>query len=153
MNKNKFYKYFVIVGLMCISFTAGRHLGPKSVSNQSTEQIKTDQTKNVDRNQNVIETTKETRSPDGTVVIEKRKEKETSTQTQVQKNSETSKSSSQTIENRPSYRIGMQYVPAIKGLQDSSYTGVLEKRLFSEVYVGVTASSLHVFGVSLSLGF
>lgn len=148
------YKKYLLVACVCVvAFSAGRFSAPKSVTTAETEQQTVDQTKNIDKNQNVVETTKETHTPDGTVVIEKRKERQTTTQTEIKTDIEASKTSTTMVENRPSYRLGIQYEPAIRGFQDSVYTGVVERRLFSEVYLGVTVSSRHTIGLSLSLGF
>lgn len=133
--KNK--KNLIVIAMLVASFALGRFSSPKSVQTLEKE--------NVNKNVNVVETTKETRMPDGTVITEKRKEKETSTQTE--------KVSSKTVENRPSYRVGLIYEPAIKDFQEASYGVILEKRLFSELYVGVTVDSEKTIGLTVSLGF
>lgn len=140
------YKRYALAGLaLALAFSAGRFSAPVKVETREVEHV----VDNVNRNQNVIETTKETRMPDGTVVKETRKEKETSTQTE--RESQTSKT--QNIENRPGYRIGILYEPAIKGFQNQSGALILEKRIFSEVYIGISVSTNHTAGVTLSLGF
>jgi hypothetical protein len=124
------------IGLL-IAFFAGRFTAPKNVQTRETE--------NQRREQNVREDKKETRLPDGTVIIETRKEKETVTEKQKESKSKT--------ESRPSYRVGLVYEPAIRGFQDVTYQVVLEKRILGELYVGVAARSEKTVGITLSLGF
>lgn len=146
-------KYLLIAAIAVISFLVGRFFAPKSESSKQTSHTQTTKNEDVNRNQNVVETTKETTLPDGTVIKEIRKEKETSTQTSRETNTEKNKSLEKTIESRPSYRVGVGYDPAIKGFQDVSYSVTIEKRLFSELYFGVKVDSRHTYGLSLSLGF
>jgi hypothetical protein len=148
----KLKKLAIVLVLCVVSFSAGRYLGPASESKTETEHTQTQTDENINKNQNVTEITKRTTMPDGTVIVETRKEKETSTQTQVQRLSEADSSSKTQTENRPSYRLGVMYEPAIRGFQDVVYGGIIERRLFSEVYLGVTANSRHTFGFSLSVG-
>ncbi len=142
MDKPKLYA--LACALLISAFLAGK-FSVNSAQSKSSEQ--TQKVVNID--QNVVEVTKETRSPDGTVVKETRKEKETITQ----RSSETSKVSSQTIDSKPSYRVGVLYEPAINGLQKESGALIVERRLFSELYLGVSVSSNKTIGIGLSLGF
>lgn len=145
--------YTIGIVLSIILVLIGRFTAPTKVETRVVERVVTRETENTNRNQNVIETTKETRLPDGTVVKETRKEKETSSQ--KERHSETDKTSiaTKSIETRPSYRVGVLYEPAIKTFQDTSYSVILEKRLFSELYLGVAGGSRRTIGVTLSIGF
>lgn len=149
----EYKKYAIGVVLLLASFSIGRFSAPRSVTTKDSEHSEVKQNEDVNRNQNVVETTKETRLPDGTVVTETRKEKDTSTQIARETNTEIQKISSTQTEVRPSFRIGLGYEPAIKGFQDNTYSVTLEKRLFSEFYVGVSAGSRRTIGVTVSLGF
>lgn len=137
------YKNLILITVASLAIGAviGRYSAPKNVTN------KDEQTRTVNTNQNVTESSKETRYPDGTITIEKRKEKET------KKITEEERKSSSTTESRPSYRVGALYEPAIKSVQEVSYQVIVEKRIFSEVYGGVSASSRRTVGLSISLGF
>jgi hypothetical protein len=139
------YKYAIAMALLIIAFSVGRFSAPKSVQTKETETTHIDQNKD----QDVVETSKETKLPDGTVIIEKREEKETKVQTVTN----IEKQTTQTVEVRPSYRVGVSYDPPIKGFQDTLYSVTIEKRLFSEFYIGLTGNSRHELGISLSLGF
>lgn len=148
------YKLYGIIAALClVAFSAGRFSSPQSKETKETDKITQEQVKNTDQDQNVVVTTKETKSPDGTIITETRKETETKTETQVQTNSETTKSLDTKVESRPAYRLGVAYDPAIKDFQDSYYAVTIEKRMFSEVYMGIQVSSLHTIGLTASLGF
>jgi hypothetical protein len=146
-------KYAVVLALMVVSFSAGKFFGPKSVQTTETEHVETTTNQNTNKNQNYIETKKETRQTDGTVIIETRKEKETTTQTTRETNTETAKTSETLVESRPSYRVGVGYEPAIKGFQNVTYAVTVEKRLFADIYMGISGSSRRTIGLTLSLGF
>lgn len=147
-------KKYGLAGLILVAaFSIGRFSAPKKVEIKEVVKEVVRESSHVDRNQNLVEIVKETRMPDGTVVRETRKEKETSTQTGRQRDSSTSRESSHTVEVRPSFRVGGVYQPAIKGFQSDGYGLILEKRLFSELYVGVLAQSDKTVGLTLSLGF
>jgi hypothetical protein len=148
------YKMIGAVLTLClVSFSAGRFFSPASTETKTSEHTATHETVDTNRNQNSVETTKETKLPDGTIIIERRKEKETSTQTESARNAETQKDSSTKTETRPSYMVSVVYEPAVKGFQETNYSGIVERRLFSEVYLGVSFSSSRTAGIVLSLGF
>ena len=138
-------KYLAVAGLLVLAFLGGRYSSPARTELEKTSQTEVSQNKN----QDVVEIIRETHKPDGTIIKETRKEKETSIQTQK----ETSKSLTQITENRPLYRLGVLYEPPIKGFQDQNYSGMIERRLFSEFYAGISVSSQKTVGVVLSFGF
>lgn len=146
-------KYAVVAALVVVAFSVGRFTSPKVVQTKATEHTTTHQDENINKNQNIVETTKETKLPDGTVIVEIRKEKETSIQTDKQSSIESKKFSVQTTESRPSYRVGVIYQPPIKDFQPENYSLTLENRLFSELYIGAQLGSDKTVGVSLSVGF
>jgi hypothetical protein len=135
------------------AFSIGRFSAPKSI--QTKDSVRTDSQTNTitDKNSNTVEVVKETRLPDGTVIKETRKEKETSIQTERQRVASTVRESSSTTEVRPSFRVGGVYQPAIKGFQENGYGLILEKRLFSEVYLGILVESDKTAALTISFGF
>ena len=138
-------KYAIALALLVAAFSIGRFSAPAKVE---TKQITCD-SEVKDRDQNIKEVTRETKRPDGTTVKTTIREKETITKTARQSESVTSK----TVEVRPSFRVGVLYEPAIKSFQKESGSVILEKRIVSELYIGVSASSNRTVGVVLSLGF
>jgi hypothetical protein len=146
-------KYGIGALLLVIAFSAGRFTAPASVQTKQSEHTTTSENENINRNQNTVVTTIETHRPDGTVIKETRKERETTTQTERSKNAQTDKSFSQTAESRPSYHLGVGYQPGVRSFQPEVFSVLIEKRLFSEVYLGVEARSDKQFGLILSLGF
>lgn len=149
----KYKKIGYLIAGLSVAFSIGRFTAPAKVQTKEVERVVYRENQSTNRNQNLVEIKKETRLPDGTLITETRKENQTSTQTQTEKNSESKKSSSKTIEVRTAYRVGAIWEPVIKGFQEASYSVTLEKRLFSELYVGVSVSSQKTIGFSVSLGF
>ncbi len=146
-------KYIVMMVLLVAAFSAGRFSSPAKVETKEVEKSVQQTDESVNRNQNVTEVTKETRLPDGTVIKETRKEKETSTQKESESLTDKEKSSSKVVENRPDWRVGGIYEPGFSSFQSDSYTLMLERRMFSELYLGVSYSSRNTVGIAISLGF
>lgn len=146
-------KYLIAVALLIGAFLAGRYSSPARSETKKSVQTQVSADENINRNQDVVTVVTETRKPDGTFIKETRKEKATSTQTQKQVEKQSQKSFSQVVENRPDYRLGLQYNPPIPNFQDRLYTVTLEHRLFSEFYAGVSVSSDKTIGLVFSLGF
>lgn len=146
-------QYGIVAVLLIAAFSIGRFFSPASLQLKSSVTDNKHDNQTVTQNQDVVEVITETRKPDGTTIIEKRKEKETSTQTTHERDSQKETVTSKTIEVRPSFRIGGVYEPAIKGFQESHYQVILEKRIVSELYVGISGRSDRSFGFTLSLGF
>lgn len=147
------YRTYYYLGIaLVVAFSVGRFSAPKSVEIKEVVKTVVVESENINRNQNSVEVVKETRMPDGTFITERTKTKETTTQTERARSSETEKSVSKVVESRPSYRLGVVYHPAVRSFQSEVISGVLEKRLFSELYVGVLVRSDRTVGISLSFG-
>jgi hypothetical protein len=142
-------KYLIPVLVAVVAFSLGRFATPAKVEVHEVEKVVTEQSK--DKNQDVNETTKETRLPDGTVIIEKTKDKKTSIHSETETTKE--KEFSKVIENRPDWHIGLGYEPAIINFQNVSYSVILQRRIFSEFYAGVSVTSNKTVGVVVSIGF
>lgn len=136
---------------LVIAFLAGRYFGPQEVQIKEVEKVVYKESLKQDRNQNVREVEKETRLPDGTVIKERIKTKETETLTDYRTEIEKRKEKSQVITSRPDWRLGLVYEPAIPNHQEDAYTGLIERRIFSEIYLGVSIGN--ELGVILSIGF
>lgn len=142
---NNWKVYLIGLVLLVIAFSAGRFSAPAKIETKQVEQSESHTT----RDQNVVEVTRETKAPDGTIIKETRKE----TQTTATRETEIKKVSSTSIDIRPSYRVGVLYEPAIRGFQGVSGSLLVERRLFSEVFIGASYSSNKTIGLILSLGF
>lgn len=149
MNNYKYY--FIYAAILVVVFSLGRFSAPASTQTKSDEHTVQHSDVNKDKNQDVKEVKKETHLPDGTVIIETSKEKQTSTHVETKNDSEASKSISTKTELRPSYRLGVLYQPPIGDFQKDSYAGIIERRLFSEIYAGLVIGK--TVGLTLTIGF
>lgn len=143
-------KHYGLVGLLLVgAFSIGRFSAPKKVEIKEVVREARRENETIDRN--IIEIITEIVRPDGTK--ETRKEKETSTQTERKRDTVTLRESSKSVEVRPSFRVGGIYQPAIKGFQGDGFGLILEKRIVSELYVGVMGMSDKTVALTISLGF
>lgn len=139
MIKIKYVLAALIISVAC--FFLGKYTTPTKVEIKEVEKIVYRETKkkNTDK---VI-----TISPDGTKV--------TTIKTQTETNSELDKQSdkSNTIKNRPGYRINILYFPMVLNNEKEIYILDVQRNIFSELYIGVSISTQQNIGISLSLGF
>jgi hypothetical protein len=148
MNK----KHIVIAAVIAaVFFSLGSFLGPKEVEIKEVEKIIYKESKRTDRNQNVKEIEKETRLPDGTIIKERIKTKETETITDLRTEVDKSSEKTSITKARPNWRLGLIYEPAIKGLQEETYTGLVERQILGEIYLGVSVG--RELGLVFSIGF
>lgn len=151
MNIDK--KYWIPAVLVVLAFCIGRFTGPAKVQTKEVEKVVTHKDESIDKNQDVTTTTKETRLPDGTIIKETTQDKKTETVTKRQSDSQTEIQKTQSVESRPGYQVGAIYQPAIINFQKASYSIILERRIISELYMGVSVSSDKTVGVVISIGF
>lgn len=130
-----------------ISFSVGKFSTPAKVETKEVEHIVYKDRVVVDEKKDVVTRTKETEMPDGTKV------KETVTEDKSASHSDASQALDRDLEitskteNRPDWRIGATYS------REGVYGAVIERRLLSEIYVGVIGSSDSRVGVIVSVGF
>ena len=132
----------LLFGALC--FSAGKFLSPAKVETKEVERIvykeRTDTTKKVDK--------KETIHPDGTRVIETASEtkrvKDTSADIESQKETKTT--------SRPDWRVSLNYVPSYSN-HVQIYGLDIQRRVFSEIYVGAFVNTQKQIGLSISMGF
>jgi hypothetical protein len=148
-------QYLVAIGLAIaiLMFSIGRFSAPVKTETKIVEHTVYKENQSIDRDQDVVVSTKKTKTPDGTVITETRKEKQTDTKTITQVDIDSQKSILKITEDRPSYRVGAVYEPPIPAFQDAEYQLIVEKRIVSEFYLGVSGTSRHTLGLSVSLGF
>src|SRR5689334_1408695 len=89
------------VVLSAVTFSLGRFSSPKKVEVKEVEKIVYVEKEKKEREQNVKETEKETRLPDGTIITERTKTKETQTKTESQIQAQEDKTTSRTTESQP----------------------------------------------------
>lgn len=148
-------KYVLIGGAVAliVAFSAGRFSSPVETKTVVQEKIvykeKVDDTKAKDTVTKITQTKK----PDGTVITVTDKETKTDEHKTTAIDQTTSLTKTTTTSNRPGWLIGLGYNPTVPGIQPMSYQAIVQRRLFSEVYAGVSASSTHTYGVVLSAGF
>lgn len=147
---------YVLLGstaALVLAFSAGRFSAPIQTKTIIQEKVvykdKVDDTKAKD----TVSHTTTTKKPDGTVVTVTDKETKSNEHKTDDISSTTTSSQTSTTENRPNWRLGVAYNPGINGLQDRRYTGLLQRRIISEIYVGINADTGHSYGVNLSVGF
>ncbi len=141
------------LALVVIAYSVGRFTTPAEVQIKEVEQIVYVERETKERDQNVTEKETETRYPDGTVVKEKIKTKETKTVTEKETESSKTKLTESKTESRPSYRVGLGSQVDIKDFREIHYTLMIERRLFSELYLGGMYSTNQTIGIILTLGF
>ncbi len=131
----------IVVVACVISFSIGKHSGGSRTEliEIVAETKKTDTTRVVDK--------KETIRPDGTRIIE------TVTSTKRLTDSELNKDTSSKTLARPEWRANVLYFPAIPNHQDQLGILDVQKRILSEIYLGVSISSQKQIGLSISIGF
>jgi hypothetical protein len=148
------YKKYIAPALIAVvAFSLGRFATPAKVELREVEKIVYQQNESTEKDTNTVVTEKETRLPDGTIIKEKTKDQKTSTKTEKEIREDKERSLEKIVENRPGYRVGFGYEPAIVNFQPVRYTLMVERRIFSELYLGVSASSEKTFGLVVSLGF
>ena len=133
----------LVFGAVC--FSAGRFLSPAKVETKEVEKIvyreRTDTTKSVDK--------RETTLPDGTRIVETR----TDTKRIKDKSADIETSKETVTTNRPDWHISASMYQSLLLTGQYSYSLSVERRLFSEVYFGVYATSEKQVGLSVGIGF
>lgn len=133
----------IMVGAIC--FSAGKFSTPAKIETKEVEKIvykeRTDTTKKTDK--------KETIHPDGTRVIE------TVTETKRTKDKsadiETKKETATT--NRKDWLVTIGYAPATYAKSEQSYSLSIQRRMFSEVYLGAYVTTEKTIGLTIGVGF
>jgi hypothetical protein len=128
-----------------ISFSIGKFSSQSQTDTKQTEKI--DEKKVTDTVR--VTDKKETTLPDGTKIVE------TNTTTERKTNSDKISGSSKETktENRPNWRVNVLYFPFIASVQDTKYTVDIQRRILSQIYLGVAATSDKQIGVSIGIGF
>lgn len=133
----------LVFGAVC--FSAGKFLSPAKVETKEVEKIvykeRTDTTKRTDK--------KETIHPDGTRVIET----VTDTKRTKDRSADIEKSKESVTTNRKDWLVTIGYAPATYAYGVQSYTLSIQRRMFSEVYLGAYVTTEKQIGLSVGIGF
>lgn len=142
MNKLKITALALVFGAIC--FSAGKFLSPAKVETREVEKIvyreRTDTTKK--------ETKKETTLPDGTKIVET----ETETKRTTDKSADIDKQKETATTNRNEWLVSIGYAPSLN-TSEPLYILTVQRRMFSEVYVGAFVTTQKTIGISFSMGF
>ncbi len=136
---------FILVVVAGISFSIGKFLTPPSVKEKIVYRENTSVKVNSDRTLDKIKTIK----PDGTQTIEWR----IHTKKTSEKTSEVTLDKEKTMEQRKNWMVFVTYQPSLVTIQSQNVTIGIQKRLFSEIYVGGSISTDRTFGVTIGVGF
>lgn len=136
-----------------LSFSAGRFFTSPRIETREVDkivyreraEIKTDTDRTVDK--------KETIKPDGTRIIEtlSTTKRTTDKKSDTSLNKETERYT--LTETRKDWHVTLTYLPVLPGYQDSKYTLDIQRRIFSEIYLGASVSTDKTIGLSLGMGF
>ena len=142
----------ITLSICLISFLAGVYFGPKKTETVEVEKIVYKDRIIDDKKRDVYTRTKEIHMPDGTYIREisydVKEEKRRDTTREVERE----RSKTVTVENRPDWRIGAFYKPAILYFQREEYGVIFERRIIGEIYVGIMGSSNQSLGITVSVG-
>ncbi len=140
-----FKNILTLVVACVVSFSVGKFSGPAEVkqkeSTKASEDSKSETKKNLKKKETVL--------PDGTKITETDYSSEKKTDSS--KKEETKKESH--VKTRPNWRVNAVYFPKIGEFQSQNVVIDIQRRIISEVYVGLSASTQKQIGVSLSIGF
>jgi hypothetical protein len=143
----------VAILLLAVAYSIGRFSTPAKVEVREVEKVVYRERVKKDEDRRSTRNTRETRLPDGTVIKESVRTIDRRTVTDTSREGSSQIERSQVTENRPGYRIGIQYVPPIANFQPQRYGLYVERRLFAELYLGLAVDSNKTIGASVSIGF
>ncbi len=142
-----------ILIVAAVAFSIGRFSSPSKVEIKQVDRIVYQERETKEKDQNVTRTERETKLPDGTIIKEKTEVKETQTHSEKKTQGENLKISSQKVETRPSWNVGLGYEIPIEDVHRVHYSITVQRRLFSEVYLGGMVATDKTIGIVISLGF
>lgn len=148
-------KYWLIIVVVtgAVGFSSGKFLTPSQIKTVTETKIEY-RDKIVQDNNKQTETHKiETKKPDGTDVIVTDTEVKDDTHTTETKDQQTSISQTTVVTSRPDWQVSAGYTPGVPFVQSQQYQGIIQRRLFSEVYAGLSVSSAPAIGIVVSVGF
>lgn len=151
MGINKTHLITVVLCLVC--FSAGKFLTSPKVDIKEVEKIvyKERSTTKTDTNHTVDK--KETIKPDGTRIIETSSSTQRTSDKKTDIDTAKDSSKSHVTESRPDWHITATYIPVMYGHSIQSYGLDIQRRIFSEMYLGVSVSTQKTIGVSIGIGF
>lgn len=128
-----------------ISFSVGKYLVEPSVQEKIVYKENTSIKTNTDRVVDKVQTTK----PDGTKTTEWKIRTVKSTEKEESKDLNKEK----ITEQRKDWLVSLTYQPSLIDMQNQNISLGIQKRMFSEIYVGGTVSTNKTFGITIGVGF
>jgi hypothetical protein len=142
----------ILIATHAIVFSIGKFLTPPKVSTVTVEKIVYKDRIIEDTSKNIKKHVVETKKPDGTVtIVTDIGEKDNDHKSETLDKS-TASSQTTVVTNRPDWRVGLAYNPSIPSFQNQRITGIIERRIISEVYLGATVANDHSFGLVVTIG-
>lgn len=140
----------VIVAVVGAFFT-GQMFAPKEVEIKEVERVVYKERKQVEEKSDKQVRRKTITLPDGSKVVDEIITTKKRSRKKQDIALEDVKVKEKKVKIRPEWRAGVIYSPPYR--QRENYIITVEKRLFSEVYMGVSASTNQTYGISISIGF
>lgn len=138
-------KLAILTIILCLlSFVGGKYSSPEKI--KTVEVVKIIKEKETEKEQ--VVTKKEVINKDGSKTIETRIESKEKSKELVK--SESKKETE--IQNRSEYRLGLVYVPSISGVQDKNIIVEIQKKIVSDIYIGLSVSEKKEIGLSINIG-
>lgn len=147
--KNK----LLIGGLLVIAFALGVFFGPKKTEIKEVEKIVYKEKTDTKINSKRTIGKKEVIHPDGTRTIETISTIDRSTDKKTDTSVDAERSREEITESRPDWRLHVIHFPELIGYQDKSTTVDIQRRILSELYLGVSVNTQKQVGFSISIGF
>lgn len=141
----------LLVGVLC--FSAGKFLTSPKIETKEVEKIVYKESSTTKTNTDRTIDKKETIKPDGTRIIETVSSTKRTTDNKTDKDAKSETSKSSTTESRPDWHITATYFPTMYGHSERTYGLDIQRRIFSEVYLGASVTSQKTIGVSIGIGF
>lgn len=145
-------RIFQITAALILGSSIGYFSNHSKVETKEVEKIIYIEKQSQEQNRDQKITRKKTKTPDGTIVTETTVENKESNKSSKESVLVSEHSKETKITSRPDYRIGLIYKPLLPN-QNQEYQIMFEKRIFGEIYLGLSGSSNKTFGISVGIGF
>lgn len=149
------YMKVSLAALSCVAigYTVGRYSTPAKVETREVERVVYRDRVVKDQRRDATTRTKETRLPDGTKIKETVRDERTDTRSDATREAVSDKKMETKTQSRPDWRLGVVYYPTLPGFQGEAFGVNVERRIISEIYLGVSASTESRLGLVVSFGF
>lgn len=141
------------IGLMLVSFSAGRFFGPQDIEVKEVEKIVYRDSQTTEEDKKTRSTRREVIAPDGTKTIEIIRETDKRSRTDSQTETESERSSESKSSSRPNWTVGVY-----KNVNNEVYNISLDRRILGGIFLGIHGKSDRTlndteFGIGLRFEF